>query len=118
MSASQPSDSAVPGYPGLRPFRKGGDPRRNKGGLDPKTRRVRKKLATFDAAAIQLLGRMLTSDDPDDYREALKFWGKYRLPVPTEAKPDASNAEAQERVGEEVEGECHSPSSSATSAAK
>ncbi len=77
--ATQHSDGAVSAYPNLKPFVKG-DPRINKGGLDQKTRRARKALAKLDDKALALLERLLDEGDP----EGLKFWGKYRLPVPTE----------------------------------
>lgn len=68
-------------------FKKGADPRRLPGGIDPKTRRIRKKLARFDDIAMQTLGRLFASEEPTLMIEALKFWGKYRLPVPTVATP-------------------------------
>jgi hypothetical protein len=68
-------------------FKKGKDARRNAGGQDAKLRRVRKALAKFDATAIDTLGAMFNSGVPDLVVEALKFWGKYRLPVPTDKTP-------------------------------
>lgn len=74
--------SVEPSKPGA--FVKGHDPRRQPGGIDQKTRKVRKQLAKLDGKAMALLERMMTSEDPDQNTEALKLWAKYRLPVPTE----------------------------------
>ncbi len=73
---------AVPSNPGA--FRKGLDPRRQPGGLDAKTRNVRRKLAKLDGPAMETLAAMFKSEDPGERIEALKFWGRYRLPVPSE----------------------------------
>jgi hypothetical protein len=82
---AQPSEPRVKGYPNLRPFTKD-DPRRNRGGLDPKVRRIRKELARLDGKALEVLTGLLASSDAGERVEGLKFWGKYRLPVPTETK--------------------------------
>lgn len=65
-------------------FQKGHDSRRQPGGLDPKTKRVRRQLARLDGKAMEVLADLFASDDPDLRVEALKFWAKYRLPVPSE----------------------------------
>ncbi len=78
---TRPNDSLVSAYPNLRPFNKGKDPRRGNG-VDAKLRKVRKTLARFDGKAMEVLAAMFAN--PEERGEALKFYGKYRLPVPTE----------------------------------
>lgn len=68
-------------------FVKGFDPRRQPGGVDAKTRKLRKALAKLDTKALALLARFMDSDEPSYQLEALKLWAKYRLPVPTEKTP-------------------------------
>jgi hypothetical protein len=96
------SESPASRYAGLKPFAKGHDPRRGNG-LDPKTRKVRKQLAKMDGKAMETLVRLFDSDDPDLQIEALKFWGKYRLPVPRDTTPDGTKArEAVAALGPEI----------------
>jgi hypothetical protein len=100
---STPGDFPAPRRPNLVPFAKGYDPRRGNGGSDSKTRKVRKELAKMDGKAMETLLRLFDSDDPDLQVEALKFWGKYRLPVPREATPDGTKArEAVAALGPEI----------------
>ena len=91
MSNPQDWQPVVPGG-----FKKGADPRRQPGGLDPKTRRVRKALAKMDGKALALLESYLDSGEPDLALEALKLWAKYRLPVPTEKTPGNEATQPQE----------------------
>lgn len=63
----------------------------NPGGVSKRLQRVRKKLQKLDAEALETLRKLFASEDSMLRLEALKFWGKYSLPVPkeTEAERDA-----------------------------
>ena len=77
--------SSDPRVKNLRPFGPGYDPRRGRvGNVDGKTRKLRKRLAKLDDKAMKLLESLMDSGESDLMIEALKFSGKYRLPVPTE----------------------------------
>jgi len=72
----------------LVPFTKN-DPRINRDGpVSKKLRKVRKKLEKLDDTAMDTLKALLTSEDDENRRFALGFWGKYRLPVPKETKDE------------------------------
>lgn len=67
-------------------FVKGVSP--NPGGVSRKLKRVRKKLEKLDDEMLSLLASLARSEDAEDQRFALGFWGKYRLPVPKETKAE------------------------------
>lgn len=78
----------------LVPFTRG-DPRINREGpVSKKLRKVRKKLERLDDAAMVVLTNLLASEDPENQRFALGFWGKYRLPVPKETKGEREHRAA------------------------
>lgn len=66
----------------------------NPGGRSVRLQRIRRKLEKMDPIALRTLQELFDSEDVQVRIEALKFWGKYRLPVPRETKE-----EQQQRAG-------------------
>lgn len=60
----------------------------NPGGKVSKYQRIRKKLEKLDKQAMETLRECFASEDMELRLEALKFWGKYRLPVPKETESE------------------------------
>lgn len=67
-----------------RPFAKGGDPRINKGGMDPKTRRLKKLLLALSPKAVAVVEALLDDEDKLIRLKAADTVLKYTAPKPTE----------------------------------